>query len=245
MKQILLTLALSIISANLYADVESYSAIQQYLTECRQESNIPYVKSSSHSGYYYVGKTNGLYTVKVDVQLRYPSYFSHQEFVQARQIFEAVKDWIRHYYTAYGLYLEIHFEHAQYDRSSSNPHPTPKLQSFVVYVRNHTGSHMKELFWGVNPDWAINDQAKVIAHEFSHLLRLNDEYLRATGAQTPEEEAGYEDDSLMKNIDSPNPRLYLRHIKKILEPICQPASTIVAQESMTDFSFPRSWNLSH
>ena len=234
MKYLLLAMALCLFSTKPYADMERHADIQQFLQECRQEADTPFIKSSSQSDYYTVGKTDGLYHVKTDIQLRYPSYFTSEEFTRASLILEEIRRWIQEYYKTYGLYLDIRFEHAPFDRASNNPHPTPAEQSFVVYIRRNTGSHMKELFWGVNPDWDINDYAKVIAHEFSHLLSLKDEYLVASGAQTQEEEASYEEDSLMKNTDSPNPKLYLRHIKKILAPLCNEIPVAhVAQESVT------------
>lgn len=237
MKRLFITVVLSILPACLYAGTGHNKEIDEFLKTCRHELNTPFVKSPNHSEYYYVGKINGTYVVEIDIQLRYPSSFSHQEFIQAGQIFEDVKVWITEYYQNYGLYLNIHFEHAHFNHALSNPHPTPQEQSFVVYIRRHTGSHMKELFWGVNQDWNVSERAKVIAHEFSHLLLLKDEYFTAIGAQSPEEEASYEDDSLMKNVDHPNPKLYLRHFQQILAPLCRPENTLMAQESVTDFDY--------
>lgn len=237
MKHLLIIVLLSLLSASLYAGNGHDREIENFLDTCRQELNTPFVKSPSYAEYYTVGKTNGVYILDIDIQLRYPSHFSTDEFVQASQLFEDVKEWIKQYYKNYGLYLDIHFEHAHFNRALSNPHPTPQEKSFVVYVRRHTGSHMKELFWGVNQDWDINERAKVIAHELSHLLLLKDEYLSATGAQTHEEEASYENDSLMKNADHPNPKLYLRHFQKILSPLCQPRNTILAQDSVSNHNY--------
>jgi hypothetical protein len=236
MKYLLATLALCCMSTNITADLGPYSDIERFLQNCHHEPDLPLTRSASHSGYFYVGKSHGHYTLNIDIQLRYPAHFSQQEFMQARQIFEQVKTWITQYYADYGILLDIDFDHARYNPSASNPHPTPPAQSFVVYVRNRTGSHMKELYWGVNPQLPIDRQATVIAHEFSHLLRLKDEYFAVSGARTLQEEAGYEDDSLMKNVDHPRPRLYLRHIKKILGPLCRPTEAIIAQESMRNYS---------
>lgn len=213
--------------------------ITQLLQTCRVESSTAPAKSAGRSGYYRIAKTDGRYHIQVDIQLRYPYDYSPQQQLRAVQVFEASKDWIASFYRQYGIEIDIRFEHAPFNPALSNPHPTPREQSFVVYVRPHTGSHMKELYWGVNPEWDSGRQARLIAHEFSHLLQLKDEYLVASGAHSAEEEAGYEDDSLMKNAEHPDPKLYPRHIRKILAPLCQAGATMVAQESTTDLAFSR------
>ena len=93
---------------------------------------------------------------------------------------------------------------------------------------------MKNTYWGVNRDWEFSERAKIITHEFSHLLQLKDEYLSKIGAKTQIEVALYEDDSLMKNVDHPNPRLYARHLKQIFSPLCEePGLLRMALESIS------------
>lgn len=249
MKHLFITVVLSIFPAGLYAGTGNDNQIEQFLNTCRHELNASFVnsqgvnsqgvKSRTPSESYLVGKVNGSYIVEINVQLRYPSNLSHAESIEAEQIFEEVKQWITQYYKNYGLKLNIHFEHAHFNRALSNPHPTPQEQSFVVYIRRNTGHHMKEIYWGLNRDWDFYERAKIIAHEFSHLLLLKDEYFTAIGAQTPQEEASYQNDSLMKNVDHPNPKLYLRHFKQILSPLCQqPLIAQSAQGSRTNFYYP-------
>ena len=249
MKYLFITVVLTAFPAGLYAGVENNSQIEQFLNTCRHELNTPFVNSRSGNSQdtasrppsesYFIGKINGTYVIEISVQLRYPSNLSRAESIEAEKILEEVKTWITQYYRNYGLKLNIHFEHAHYNPAINNPHPTPREQSFVVYLRRHTGSHMKELFWGVNQDWNISERAKVIAHEFSHLLQLKDEYYTTMGAKSPEEESSYENDSLMRNVDHPNPKLYLRHVKQILSPLCPPTRTLIVQKSVSDLSFSR------
>lgn len=212
--------------------------IVQFLKACRAEQNIPPLTTHHDTHAYSVSKHNGNYVIGINIQLRYAAYFSDQELEQAEKILEQVKTWITRYYKAYGLHMDIHLEHAHFNRASSNPHPMPQTHGHVIYIRRDTGHHMKKTYWGINRDWDFEQRARLIAHEFSHLLQLKDEYLTTIGAQSRQEEAGYEDDSLMKNAGHPEPKLYLRHIQQILSPLCRPAKVLVAQESATDLPLP-------
>lgn len=239
MKQLFIVMVFSLLPACVYAGSDPRQAIDDYLEQCRSERSTPFIQPNRSAGSYSVGKRNGDYIVRIGIQLRYAAYFKPDELREARQILEQAKTWIMDYYKSYGLLLDIHLEHAAFDRFASNPHPMPQKHSHVVYIRRHTGSHMKKSYWGVNRDWENDTRARIIAHEFSHLLQLKDEYLTALGAQSREEAASYEDDSLMKNVDHPHPRLYLRHVKKIVSPLCQTRDMMMAKESASHSVVPR------
>jgi hypothetical protein len=224
-------MVLAIIPLQVYAGEHEREDIARYLQDCRTERSTPFIQPVQQPESYTVGKHDGHYVIGINVQLRYAAYFSVDELAEARQIMERVKTWIADYYHHYGLHLNIHFEHAAYNPRASNPHPMPEKPSHVVYIRRDTGSHMKKTYWGVNREWDDDARARIITHEFSHLLNLKDEYLTLMGAQSIKEEAHFEDDSLMKNVDHPHPRLYLRHIQQIVAPLCQPSGVMVAQDS--------------
>ncbi|MCB0341136.1 MAG: hypothetical protein H6626_05175 [Pseudobdellovibrionaceae bacterium] len=187
---------------------------------CPTDPNIPFTRSGESGEAYELGRQDGIWVIRATVQLRYSHYFSAEELEEARGIMEQTRQWIQDYYAPYGFDLQITFDHAYFDGSSRNSYNTPKKDSFVVYIRRNTGYHMKSVYWGVNRDFDFVERAVLITHEFSHLLGLKDEYQSAIGAASPEEEASYENDSLMKNTDHPQPKLYPRHMKTILRPIC-------------------------
>lgn len=124
-------------------------------------------------------------------------------------------DLTEQFYARYGIDLQIE---ATFDLTGAfQPEPVPE-DAHLVFIRPFRGDTMNSLRWGLNPNWEIQDLAKIYSHELTHLFGILDEYEKPHGIN--QAELG-EEDSFMRNWDHPEARMYPRHIEQIFEPLCE------------------------
>lgn len=190
--------------------------IQKIVNRCLEsvENGHGVLRYTNRESSDYIFKDNDEIHIKIKIQLRYQLSFTDEEFTQAKILIEEAKNFIREFYAQHHLNVEIKLEHAKFYRNSMNPYPRPTDNAHIVYIRKEMGDAMSVLTWGVNFQWDPIMRGQIYAHEFSHLLGLQDEY------DTPRATRIGEIDNIMRNWDAPKPKLYPHQIKQIISPLC-------------------------
>jgi hypothetical protein len=162
----------------------------------------------------FIRVNDGRAQIKIQIQLRYQSYFSEAELQEATLLLENSKEVIKRFYQQYFIDLDIDFEHAYYDFTQRSPHPTPNRDKHIIYIKRDMDEYMNLMYWGVNRHWSPEMRGKIYTHEFSHLLGLKDEYDTTLATRIGEP------DNIMRNYDANPGRFYPHQIKELLAPIC-------------------------
>lgn len=220
MRKLFLFLLLLTSASFAQAATKAFPLINDYIENCK--SNLTenreirrFSGAGTASDFVYYDRATDQLGVEIHLHFRLESFhsFGNDGPETIPQIILESLSVVSNFYAQFGLSLNIS---ATFDLSMAyQPEPVPP-NAHLIYLRPYRGDTMNILRWGINKDWDVQRRAMIYAHELTHLFDILDEYERKTLF------AGFigEEDSLMRNWDHPNVRLYPRHIQQILSPLC-------------------------
>lgn len=211
----LLSIILVGISATTMATTENLQTVQECLDSLSSDKVVrrnPLIQKESDIVFF--DNESKYWEVRVHLHFRLESFVgpSSNKRGQVAPIVRKTLDKVEEYYKSQGLNIIVK---STFDTEMSYmPLPVPD-NAYLIYLRPNRGGYMNSMRWGVNFDWDVNLRSKIYAHELTHLFDILDEYEDANLLS----EVG-EEDSLMRNWDHKEGRLYPRHVKQILAPLC-------------------------
>lgn len=203
------------LSASTLASTENLQIVQECLDSLSSDKVIrrkPLIQKESDIIFF--DYESQYWEVRVHLHFRLESFVgpSTNRKNEVAPIVRKTLDKVEEYYKSQGLNITIK---ATFDTEMSYmPLPVPN-NAYLIYLRPNRGIYMNAMRWGVNFDWDVNLRSKIYAHELTHLFEILDEYEGASLLS----EIG-EENSLMRNWDHEKGRLFPRHIKQILSPLC-------------------------
>lgn len=157
---------------------------------------------------------DGIVEIHLHVHLRHIGFvgeYAGREQEAQRAVDEALRH-LASMFASDGFSLRVTATH---DTTGAH-YPAPPPQGAALVYLYPEDSSMNVNRWGANAKWTTERRAKIFAHELLHLFGIGDEYPRP--GVPPEVAATFEDDSLMKNWDHPQARLYPRHVRQVISP---------------------------